>query len=199
MKAQKELKEIYHDELLKAWSSSEMVNHCLKHVGYIVEHNGELYGIEKPTIKKDFCFGYGMYGRSTEEEEWEANKMAQMARTDRNYFITENLKTIDNEIKKLENIAEEMHKPWAEGNRPTYMVETNIKYYGQKDSCKLRGFSIVNTFDRADSGNLCEDIELIEKLIDGYKQVRADFTKRLTTYLNKYGLSGVNTWAYLVD
>ena len=41
--------------------------------------------------------------------------------------------------------------------------------------------------------------EEIYSLIKGYEEVRQMFTKRLKTYLKKYGLSKLNVWTYLRD
>lgn len=196
---QKELKAIYTEELKKAWDDVKMVRWCANNTAYIVEHDGHYYGIEKPRIEKGFCFGYGMYGITNDEEEENAENMRETAKTSEEYFKAENLKEINRKIQQLENIAEEMGLNWAKGSRPIYMIETAEKYYSQKNGCKLRGFSIVNTFDRCGGSNICEDVELVEKLIEGYKQVKADFEKRIDTYLKKYGLSKVNSWTYLVD
>lgn len=195
---QKELKTIYAKELRKAWSDEKMVKFCTNSTAYIVENDGYYYGIEKPKIKKDFCFGYGMYGVTNDEEEEYAENMRETAKTSEKYFKAKNLKEINREIQQLENIAEEMKLNWAKGSHPAHMVETREKYYGQKDGCKLRGFSVVDT-RFANSGVLCESVEFVERLIEGYKQVKADFEKRIDSYLKRHGLTKVNAWTYLVD
>lgn len=190
---------MYKKELRKAWEDEKMQNFCLKQAAYIIEYNNGLFEIDKPSIKKDFCFGYGMYAQATEKEIEAAEAMSEHARTSEQYFIDENLRDINHRIKQLENIANDMRLNWAEGSHPIYMVETNERYYGQTEDCKLKSFSIINTFDRAGSGTLCENVELVEMLIDGYEKVKEDFTKRLKTYLKKYGTSKINSWTYLVD
>lgn len=199
MKTQKELKELYKKELAKAWEDEKMQDFCLKNAAYIIEYDNGLFEIDKPRIQKDFCFAYGMYAQATAEEINEAEAMSEHARTSEQYFIDENLKGINDWIKQLKTIAEEMRLNWAEGSRPHYMVATNAHYYGQTEDCKLKSFSIVNTFDMVSIGTLCEDIEFVEMLIDGYEKVKEDFTKRLKAYLKKYGTSKVNSWTYLVD
>ena len=85
MKTQKELKDLYM-EIVKAevWPKSpKMQEFARKQAGYIIElSNGKIICVDKPSIKKDFCFGYGMYLRSTDEEEDRAFSMAQKAETD---------------------------------------------------------------------------------------------------------------------
>ncbi len=65
-----------------------MAKFCLNNTAAIIEHNGKLYDIEKPSIKKDFCFGFGMYGISTDDEQTTADNMAEVARTQADYFIS---------------------------------------------------------------------------------------------------------------
>ena len=191
---QKELKAVYKDELKKAWSSEKMVEHCSKSTAFIVEHNGELYGIETR-----FCFGYGMNGITNEDEEDAADRMARKAQESRDYFINQNLENINRWIKKLNEILEDMGNNWAEGNYPHYMIETGAHFYGQTEDCKLRYYSVADTFNGGIRGKICNDTELIKKLIAGYEEVKTEFIKRLNKYLNRYGMSKVETWSYLRD
>jgi hypothetical protein len=39
----------------------------------------------------------------------------------------------------------------------------------------------------------------IEIIISGLEEVRKAFTKRIDTYLKKYGTSKVNAWSYICD
>lgn len=196
---QKELKALYTEELKKAWSNEKMVKHCSKSTAYVIEHNGELYGIEKPRIETHFCFSYGYCGMTTPEDEDRADRMADHARNSEEYFIKKNLKDIDRWIKNLSEILKEMGYNWAEGNHPQYMIATGKHYYGQTEDCILRYYSIVNTFDGRNQGDICNDAELVEKLIAGYEEVKKDFIKRLNTYLKRYGLSKVKSWSFLSD
>lgn len=196
---QKELKAVYTEELKKAWKDEGMVKHCSKSTAYVVEHNGELYGISKPSIQTKFCFGYGYCGITTEDEENRAGTMAHHAKTNKDYFIQENLAQVNGWIDKLKKIVEQMNYNWAEGSHPVYMVVTGEAYYSQSENCRLRHHSVVNTFDGVGYGKICNDVELLEKLIAGYEQVKVDFIKRLNTYLKRYGLSKVESWSYLSD
>lgn len=78
------------------------------------------------------------------------------------------------------------------------MIATGAAYYGQTEDCRLRYYAIVNSFG-VYKGEICQDIELISKLIDGYKTVKTAFVKRLNTYLKRYGMSKVEAWSYLRD
>lgn len=65
--------------------------------------NGNYIEFEKQSIEKDFCFGYGQYGISSPEEEERAEKMADYAKNDFQYFIDRNLKPINEKIKSYKN------------------------------------------------------------------------------------------------
>lgn len=196
---QKELKNFYIAELWKAWQDKKMVDHCTKSAAFIIEHKDKFYTIDKPTIETNFCFGYGLYGSSTEEEEAEAEATAEAARKSEEYFMSRNLNPINEQIEKLTKIREEMRLNWAKGSHPRYMIATGAQYYGQPEDCKLYYYSVVDTFGGRINGEICEDITLIDKLITGYEQVKQDFTKRLKTYLKRHGTSKIKTWSYLRD
>lgn len=196
---QKELKALYTEELKKAWSDEGMVKHCSKSTAFIIEHDGALFGIEKPKIETHFCFSHGMNGITTTEEEERAEEMAAYAKESKEYFINENLKDINRRIERLKKVKEEMGYNWAEGNHPQYMVETGAHYYGQMEDCKLCYYSIVDTFNGINQGKICNDVELLEKLIAGYEEVKKEFVKRLNTYLKRYGLSKVRSWSFISD
>lgn len=196
---QKELKAVYTAELHKAWNDEKMVDHCTKSTALVIEHNAALFRIEKPKIKARFCFGYGLYGTSSIEEEAEAETTAEAARTSEEYFISRNLEPIDKWLDSLNKIREDMRRNWAESSHPRYMIATGAQYYGQAEDCKLCYYSVVDTFGGRINGEICEDITLIDKLISGYEQVKQDFVKRLKAYLKRYGTSKVKTWSYLRD
>lgn len=201
---QKELKALYTAELTKAWGTDEMVNYCSKHTAYVVEHNGDLFGIEKPSIKKNFCFGAGMYATATNEEILHAEEQSEKALNDTEYFISRNTEHLDKIIENLKKVLADMGLNWAKGSHPIHMVQTGAQYIGQPDDCKLRYHNIVNTFDNRQfreeaKETLCYDPELVKKLIEGYEATKADFMKRLNVYLKKYGLSKVNSWTYIRD
>lgn len=191
---QKELKEMYKEELKKVWDE-KMVDYCFKKAAFVVEHNGEIFEIDKPTIEKDFCFGYGMYGRSSEEEEKRAFEKEEIARTSEEYFKKENMKEIDKTIKFLEELLSSIEKG---NNCPKYNLAI-YKIYSGSNACNLRTFSFISFFDKDEKCEVRNDPELIKKLIAGYQEVKKAFEKRLNSYLKRYGLSKINTWTYLVD
>lgn len=183
---QKELKEIHRQELNKFWNDKKMTDHCLKTTNFIVRFDdGTLYGIEKPTIEKDFCFGYHL--SHTDSESYDnAQKTASNAKSNTDYFMYKNLKGLKETVKCLkENIDN---------------VIVYAHYTGQHKDLKLRSWTTqdyYNSKDYAPQRNLTKDE--VERLISGYEEVIKDFTKRLQTYLKRYGMTKVRTWTYWID
>lgn len=196
MRTQKELKPILEKELAKVWNE-KMKNYCLKETAYIIElSDGSILTIEKPRIKKDFCFGYGMYLRSDDEEEAAADRMAEVARTNEDYFINENLAPLNEKIERLK--------------KPNKRVYTYLHYIDETEGDLLKSYIITkdwetpdNEFDNRIFYGLRDIKELSEDdinlILQGLEEVKKKFIKRLETYLKKYGLSKVNSWSYLRD
>lgn len=181
---QKILRSRYMEIIREYWKTPRMVEYEEKSIGTIVDlDNDDLYVIEKPRIETSFCFGYGMYLRSDEEEERAAFSMEHKARTDSSYFITENLKPLNRWIDDLQD------SKWGWGKR--------IKYNGQTNPHLVSIEAYHSWEERPDLTVLTDDE--IKRLVAGYEEVKAQFTKRLNTYLKRYGLSKLNTWTYLRD
>ena len=190
MKTQKELKQRYA-EILAAdvWHNDQkMVDYCVKKAGYIVElENGDVVAIEKPSIEKNFCFGYSDSRYDTEDFD-RANRMADHARKSVDYFLDQNLKGINATIEDLEKNG---------SGRWIYRIA--VPYSGQPKDSQLKSIWHLDRWD-----DRCQQFPLLEgenlqRVIEGYKVVRADFEKRLQSYLKRYGLSKVNSWSYWRD
>ena len=73
---QKVLRSLYMEIIREYWKTPRMIDYEEKNIGTIVGlDNDDLYVIEKPSIETSFCFGYGMYLRSDEDEERAAFSM----------------------------------------------------------------------------------------------------------------------------
>ncbi|MFA5448852.1 MAG: hypothetical protein WC292_00200 [Clostridia bacterium] len=193
---QKELKVTYKKELAKKWGTDQkMIDYCAKHAAYVLEHGGKLYKIGRPDIKKDFCFGFGQNGISDEEDTKRASGAAANARTNEEYFISQNLKDINHMVEELEKIKNNISLDYD----PNIIVMGYNQYMGQPENCRLAGWSIIDTFRQSPPQGEKMDIDFIDKLLKGFAQVKADFEKRLKTYLKRYGLTKINSWTYLVD
>lgn len=187
---QKELKTAYAEILSsEVWKGDQkMVDFCVKEAAYIVElTNGDIVVIQKPRIKKNFCFGYSDSRYDTEDFD-RANAAASHAKTSTDYFLSENLADIDKTIDILES------KEW---NILDYHI--CIPYYTQPENSKLKSLHAYYWHD--EHGQKSPRLEGAdrERVLEGYRAVRASFEKRLHTYLKKYGMSQVNTWSYWQD
>ena len=197
MKDQKTLKAQYMDIIsTEVWPKSpDMIKYADKKAAWIVEiNNGDIVEIEKPSIDKNFCFGYGYCGVSTEEDSDRAHKAANYAATHEDYFLKKNLEGLDSIIKDLQDDNLEAYK--------------FLNYCSQQSGSKLKSFRITRLGNNPEYApgywsNL-RDLEPLTKeerqeLVKGYEEVRKAFVKRLNTYLKRYGLSKVRTWTYLSD
>lgn len=194
---QTDLKEKYMKIIrTEVWpSSTRMQEYSEKEFYYGVElANGDIYVIQRPEIKKDFCFGYGMNGICDDEDMDRAGNMAHHAATNEEYFIKQNLEEFDRKISLLMDSR--------------YVGYKYCAYSGQKHGSKLKTYTMSHLCDGPEYNpshwNRLVDVERltedeIRALIDGYGVAKGMFTKRLNTYLKRYGLSKVNTWTYLRD
>lgn len=187
---QKELKAEYERILAReVWPRSpHMVEYCVKEAAHIVElTDGSIVVIEKPSIKKDFCFGYRDSRYDTEEYD-AANAMAAHASRSEEYFLAENLRAIDEVIAHLEGTTQ---------NSWDYYV--CIRYYAQPESSKLKTLREFYWHDEGSQKYPKLEGENRGRVLEGYKAVRASFEKRLHAYLKRYGMSHVKTWSYWAD
>ena len=96
----KEIKQAYRDavSMEPAWSGNQrMIDYICKRADEVVVlENGDMVAIEKPDIKKNFCFGYGSWGPTYKE----ALEDAQNARENYDYFMDKNLEQIDRIIRE---------------------------------------------------------------------------------------------------
>jgi hypothetical protein len=192
MKDQKTLKEIYKVDMTNYWRKrngepdQKMVDYCMKKAAYIVElNNDSYYVIDKPDIEKDFCFGYGYCGVSTEEDYQDAAGMAAHARTSTDYFIDQNMRPLNRWIEDLTDT--------------NYKIFKRTHYIGQQENCKLIDLDWVRSYEA--EGKKGEQLtqDEINRIIEGFQEVKKAFTKRLNTYLKRYGLTKVHSWTYLSD
>ncbi len=192
MATQKELKQRYA-EILAAdvWHNDQkMVDYCVKKAGYIVElEDGSILAIEKPSIEKNFCFGYSDSRYDTEDYD-RANAMADHASNSTEYFIEQNMKDINEQIDSLEG------KGWKASR---WIYKIRIPYSGQPEDSKLKALHVFQSWDENAEKYPTLEGENLRRVIEGYKAVRADFEKRLQTYLKRYGMSQVRSWSYWQD
>ncbi len=165
-----------------------------------------LFPLDKPRIKKSFCFGYGMYLQSTDEEHERANDMAVKAETDMNYFMSENLEEINSKINNVKYFLTdnyEEHEKMIREDKVPYGIfnYTPCITHNYSNSPYQVGLSFIKSEDVEHYNYIVrkatkQDLEII---LAEYEKQKQRFIKRLNTYLKKYGLSKVHSWTYLVD
>lgn len=187
-----ELMEDYRAELVKLWrTDNKMIDFSIKKISSIKKlSNGGLIVWEKPEINTSFCFGY--MGQSDYED---AQQMAEHAKKDEDYFLSENLGIFDVTIKKIKSTLKENN-------------ENKLYIYKEysRDSVNLWGFTVLSfsEFINQKERKLYNEIqeasdEDIRVILAAEQEERAKFEKRLKTYLKRYGLSKVKTWSYWQD
>lgn len=182
----KDTKALYENELKNRYENRpDIVKEALKNIASVVEiEDGSLIPLEKPRIKKDFCFGYSL-NKSDSEDYDNANNMVNVAKSNQEYFISENLEDLNKKIDKLEN------------NNDNIIFD----YYLKVDDEKIKELYELSWSQAEQSQSKYIKVSDADKkkLAEGYKEVREDFIKRLNTYLKKYGLKNVHSWSYWQD
>lgn len=195
-KVDAELLEEYINEKRKAWNSEDMIKHFRKKVSGLYRlSNGGILRFEKPNIETSFCFGYSDSRYDTEDYD-RANNMVRHASSDENYFLKENLKWYDSEIKKI-------------NEKKDHLCIHRVSYYSQKEPLNVWKFSVLpwHTFDECTKGEHrswltdLSEVNGVDRaiILNALKEERAKFEKRLKTYLKKYGLSKLKVWSYWRD
>lgn len=188
---QKELKDQYRGLMTDVWEDESMIDFCTKKADVIIKFdNGFFAEVEKESIKKNFCFGYSDSMYDTKDYD-RANNMAHYAKTSVDYFRKENLNRLN---KCIEFYSDTRNKLFFQNH-----------YTGQKNN-------ILKCIDSFKEWDCPKDIfnkeykiftPLSEKdralLVDAYKKELELFTKRLETYIKRYGLSKVRSWSYWRD
>lgn len=165
-------KEIYETELKKVWSQ-KMVNYCSKEADIILNTNQGLFVIDKPTIQKDFYFGYD----NSIESYNNAKSLTLYAEKNTEYFIKENLKELNEKLKILKDDKKVIYI--------NSYKKTNIKLWAVDDSWGFKN-EVLNDKNRS-------------LLVEAYENELERFSKRLDTYLKKYGFSNIKTKTYWID
>lgn len=190
MNTQKELKQEYAEQIINnsTWRDSKrMQDHCIKNAAWIVKfENGDLVSFDKPSIQKDFCYGYSLSIYDSESYD-NANRLAENARHDVDNFMKENLSGIEQKLEAAKN---------------GLVCYGDHHWYGDLESCTIKFVQFVKPYDfyNDEEGKYKRLSEAdIATYIEGIEEVKKGFIKRLNTYLKKYGLSKVNTWSYWRD
>ena len=188
----KELRDKYRQaEALRWGRNQKMIDYCCKRADIVFPVRGYVAGIDRPDIRTHFCFCYGYCGVSSEEEYRDAAGMADHASKSEDYFIEKNLGDLNKYIEDLEGSD---YTAYASGNCTDNGSIVWINF--------CRGYEVEQLrFWAEKNGQVFFELTEDErKQIAGYYGIEKDrFTKRLKTYLKRYGLSKVQSWTYLSD
>ena len=151
-------------------------------VGTVVRlTDGRMIMIEKPKIKTRFCFGESGYDAE------DAARMAGVAESNENYFRAQNLMCLDDAIRIL-----------SYAGHGDYVDERVFLDDNPRDD-RLAFLNVGSGAWRDPSTIVDVSEEDRERILEGYRRVRAAFVKRLDAYLKRYGLSKVYAWTYWRD
>lgn len=143
--------------------------------------NGLIVAARKNSIETSFWFAEGSQCGTTFEE---AQELADIASKSEQYFIDKNTSELNYTIKQLKEQLKGNYINYDEiGLRKinSYYEIATLRIYAKRGTC----YQPTN-----------EDLIV---LIDFYESVKADFEKRLQTYLKRYGLTKCSFQTYWAD
>ena len=191
MKTQEELMNKYMNIVKTELQKDNTKRHerARKECAHIVEFSdGKMVVLEKPILKKDFCFGMGMCGNYTQNELSDAENVAEIARRNTTYFIEENMKQINIKMDELNEV-----------------LSNNLECYIFKISVDLMNYSVVEIGNNPiQAPYIWKGLSCVQKLsnddilllLAGFEEVKKLFSKGLNTYLKRYGLNKINVWTF---
>lgn len=180
-------------EYVKVWKDDEkMIKFCQGEISNAVKlSDGRIVIVKKQKLETSFCFGYSTCGQGGDYDE--ANKAAHIANTSENYFREQNLKEFDDKIALLKTDKEES---W---HRDAYLSQNNYVSYGLVNIHEVVGLHRCD-FEDQRWGTYVEIPEADRMLILAmYEEEKEKMSKRIDTYLKRYGLSKLNVWTYWQD
>ena len=204
------MKNINKKEYAKlCFTSIDMQNYIEKETFEVVALNDGYYGVEKAKIKKDFCFGYGMYGVADSDDEKVANSLEKNAKTFE-YFVKENIKDLEERIEILQTVLD-ANDMFVKNNR-LYVIGicthynseplTKSWYICDSSYCpkNITIEEILNSYSNHTRTEYRQATkEEIKKILDAEKRQLENFNKRLNTWWKRYGAEKLNIWTYLKD
>ena len=118
----------------------------------------------------------------------ESPSMAHHARKSENYFVAENLKEIDGKISSLKYCLLKLQGKYEEaGNCDVPYWVRGAWFAPQRRNLPLFYLDFCEVLQPQEGRREATEKE-IKALISFYEQIKADFSKRLKTYLKRYGL-----------
>lgn len=205
------MKNINKKEYAKiCFDSDDMQKYIEKETFEVVTLNDGYYGVTKSVIKKDFCFGYGMNGSASDEEEQIADEQEQNSKS-YNYFEKVNIQRKKEKIELLQ-LALDNNNELFSYNYNVGVIAFCTHYCDKKLTRDYRFInskfcdgsfdekSIFDTWEKSTNNNYRKaTVEEIKLILDAEKRQLENFKKRLEIWWKKYGADKLNTWTYLRD
>ncbi len=163
-----------------------MINYWVKKTTHYVRfENGMIYVFDKPSIKTEFCFGYGQNGVTAEDEHEAAYARCKAVKEKENFF-KENLRYFE-ELENLFNqsMGDNIYAHRENDSLFTFLFGEYDATYGWFSHQKPTSYILT----KKDKNALRRAIEIGKEL----------FTKRLETYWKRFGSSKLHTRTYLID
>ena len=192
--------------------NKRMTDYCTNKVAVLAEFpNGDFIPIDKQTIETRFCFGESGYDYD------DAQESAHVARTSEQYFKRENMREF---IRWNDSINEQYEMFWDVPHLPNnVMVIWERHYSGQPETSHLKAIGFERASWLLDSmggsayvrelpgkkleirGLPCHIVtkEELDIIREAYLQAANEHSKKIDTYLKRYGLSKVHAWTYWRD
>lgn len=188
---------------LKKTNSAYILKDAIKNTPLAVRlADGKIVPIESRRLKTEFWFGESDFQGPTYEE---ASASAEYARTNEDYFITENLEELTNVLDGLQgnrnDTAYRYLWLYACDTKDPKEKEYKLKWSNlHPKSANVREFLDRWEREQYDTGNMrgLTD-EDTKRLIEGYKLAIELRGKRCRKYLKRYGLSKISARTYWMD
>lgn len=203
MAGDKALLEEYVREMEKAWPNDKgMLDYFRKKwSGGVRLQNGGILCFEKPSIETRFCF-------HDEGPDYEYYKelMADKETRLKQYFIDQNLGSMDETIRALEVDCRypQDERGYRYDGKAWYLER--VSYSSQREPLNVWCFHAWCEYDvrnepyRYKPGTY-EKMTEADRLtiLAGMRRERDKFERRLQSYLKRYGVSKIHTWTYWAD
>ena len=162
----------------------KMVEFCVKDAHDAVKlTDGSIVILKKPSIQKDFCFGWYTFDEDSYDE---ATHNARELGRDKEYFMNNNLSGLEENIDRVKNSTDDMYL--CDSYRPWMTLKHYVFLRFEEDLWMYH--------NPRKSANETEDRKLI---LAALEKIKVDFTKRLETWWKKYGADYIHTWTYCHD
>ena len=201
------LREMYKDACSKYWVRKDrrtgavtvdekMIKFLIGDADVIAQlTDGNIITFSKPRIDKDFWVGYSDCGQGITYDE--ANDTIDaINRNLAEYFKSENMRGVDDVINEAEIARDNIEKGY------TWDICVIYPHWcGQSADSPLRDMRLGVRLDEKPLDPDCRvaTVEDMDIIIAALKQRKANFEKRLDTYLKRFGTSKLHVGRYWVD